>query len=109
MLLAMRVNGVVWWFLDTERRQRLYSKAYPVMAGLTSLNVDALWRPAGVAGESRDYLRAVPTGPLAPLVVAATTSGDALALGFSYRRSAFAPADIARIGAFIAESIRALR
>jgi hypothetical protein len=54
-------------------------------------------------------VRAVPTGPLAPLVVAATTSGGALALGLSYRRSAFAPADIARIANFIAESIRTLQ
>jgi hypothetical protein len=30
-------------------------------------------------------LRAVPTGPLAPLVVAATTFGGVLQLGFSFR------------------------
>jgi NRPS condensation-like uncharacterized protein len=109
MLLAMRINGIVWWFLNRERRQRLYSKAYPVMAGLTSLNVDALWQTSGQEGESREYVRAVPTGPLAPLVVAATTSANALALGFSYRRSAFAPAEIAKIAGVIVESIRSLQ
>ncbi|HEY2816676.1 MAG TPA: hypothetical protein VGK44_06020 [Casimicrobiaceae bacterium] len=109
MLLAMRVNAIVWWFLEATRRQRLYAKAYPVMAGVTSLNVDALWRSAAMDGESRDYLRAVPTGPVAPLVVAATTSGNALALGLSYRRSALSASDAAKIAAFVADSIRALQ
>jgi hypothetical protein len=109
MLLAMRINGIVWWFLNAKRRQRLYAKAYPVMAGVTSLNVDALWRSAEMDGESRDYLRAVPTGPVAPLVVAATTSGNALALGLSYRRSALTASDAAKIMAFVAGSIRALQ
>jgi NRPS condensation-like uncharacterized protein len=109
MLLAMRINGIVWAFLNRKQRQRLYAKAYPVMAGLTSLNVDTLWQPIGRSGESRDYLRAVPTGPIAPLVVAATTSGNALAFGLSYRRTAFTAADIARIAAFIAASVRSLQ
>jgi len=109
MLLAIRINGIVWWFLNTERRQRLYAKAYPVMAGLTSLNVDALWQAGGPSGESRDYLRAVPTGPLAPLVVAATTSGNALALGLSYRRTAFTAPEIVKIASFIAASVRSLQ
>jgi hypothetical protein len=109
MLLAMRINAMVWWFLNARRRRRLYAKAYPVMAGVTSLNVDALWRSAEMEGESRDYLRAVPTGPVAPLVIAATTSGNALALGLSYRRSALSASDAAKIAAFVADSIRALQ
>ena len=109
MLLAMRINAMVWWFLNARRRRRLYAKAYPVMAGVTSLNVDALWRSAETDGESRDYLRAVPTGPVAPLVIAATTSGNALAVGLSYRRSALSASDAAKITAFVADSIRALQ
>jgi len=109
MLLAMRINAIVWWFLDTERRQHLYAKAYPVMAGLTSLNVDALWQAGWPSGEPRDYLRAVPTGPLAPLVVAATTSGNALAFGLSYRRTAFTAPEVVRIASYIAASVRSLQ
>jgi NRPS condensation-like uncharacterized protein len=109
MLLAMRINGIVWWFLDAEQRQRLYAKAYPVMAGLTSLNVDALWQAREPSGESGDYLRAVPTGPLAPLVVATTTSGNALAFGLSYRRTAFTAPEIVKIAGFIAASVRSLQ
>ena len=95
--------------LDTERRQRFYAKAYPVMAGLTSLNVDALWQAGGPSGEPRDYLRAVPTGPLAPLVVAVTTSGSALAFGLSYRRTAFTAPEVVKIASLIAASVRSLQ
>jgi hypothetical protein len=109
MLLAMRINGMIWWFLNDERRQRLYAKAFPMMAGLTTLNVDALWRSAASNDDPRDYLRAVPTGPVAPLVVAATTSCGGLAIGLSYRRSAFDPPHIAKIAAFIADSISAFQ
>jgi len=109
MLIAMRINGIIWWFLDAKRRQRFYAKAYPVMAGLTSLNVDALWQFADRDGESRDYVRAVPTGPLAPLVIAATTSGNALTIGLSYRRSALTAADAAKIASAVADSVRVLQ
>ena len=93
-LLVVHVNGFIWRFLDTRRRHRVYAKAFPVLAGLTTLNVNALWNPRGVEEVPRDYLRAVPTGPLAPLLVAVTSCGNALQLGLSYRRSArIAPID----------------
>jgi hypothetical protein len=37
------------------------------------------------------YVRGVPTGPLSPVVVAATTSGERLCIGLSYRTSAVTP------------------
>ncbi len=108
-LLAMQFNGIVWWFLNTGRRQRLYAKAYPVLAGLTSLNVDALWESPTTNGQAPAYLRAVPTGPITPLVVAATSSGNALALGLSYRRSAFTAAKVATIRRFVADCVCSLQ
>jgi NRPS condensation-like uncharacterized protein len=87
-ILALSFSSVLWPFLSNERRHRFYPKHFPVWAGITTLNVNALWRPFA-NGESPEYLRAVPTGPLCPLVVAATTSGDALHLGVSYRTAAF--------------------
>jgi len=108
-LLAMQFNGIVWWFLNTGRRQRLYAKAYPVLGGLTSLNVDALWESPTKNGHAPAYLRAVPTGPITPLVVAVTSSGNALALGLSYRRSAFTAAKVATIGRFVADCVCSLQ
>ena len=108
-LMAVQINGVVWRFLDAGRRQRLYAKAYPVLAGLTSLNVDALWESPTKSGQAPEYLRAVPTGPVAPIVVAATSSGNALALGLSYRRTAFTAAKVATIGGFVVDCVRSLQ
>ncbi len=96
-LLAVRVNAIVWPFLNARRRRHLYAKTYPVLAGLSTLNVNALWNPSGTDTPPPDYLRAVPTGPLAPLVVAATTCGDTLQLGLSYRRAAFLAEKIDKI------------
>ncbi|HEY3180458.1 MAG TPA: hypothetical protein VGL25_16440 [Casimicrobiaceae bacterium] len=108
-LLAVRINGIVWSFLNAGRRQRLYAKAYPVLAGLTSLNVDALWQAPVKDGTAPAYLRAVPTGPIAPLVIAATSSGNELSLGLSYRRSALTPSKVATIGSVVADCVCSLQ
>ena len=99
-LSAVRFNGLVWMFLSDRRRRRLYTKTFPVLSGLTTLNINALWTPS--VGAPARYLRAVPTGPIAPLVVAATTCGNAVELGLSYRISA----DIAKNVDRIAEELR---
>ena len=106
-LLAVRINGIVWRRLDNARRQHFYTKTFPVWAGVTTLNVNALWERGDGDGPP-DYLRAVPTGPLAPLVVAATTAGDVVHLGFSYRRSAWWPDGVDRIVDAVVARIRAL-
>jgi hypothetical protein len=108
-LLAVRVNGIVWLFLNARRRKRLYAKTYPMLAGLTSLNIDALWGSSGMGQAPTDYVRAVPTGPLAPLVVAATTRGDTLQLGLSYRRTALLAQKIDRIADSFANCVRSLQ
>jgi len=84
-LLGLSWVALAWRFVGPERRQCFLAKHYPIWAGITNLNIDSLWS-APRAGVSRpEYLRAVPTGPLAPLVVAATTLGGVLQLGFSFR------------------------
>lgn len=91
-LLAMEAAALLWPFASPARRHRLYLKYHPVFAGLTPLNVDALRR----RGTSRvgDYLRAASTGPMAPMVVAATTAGAALRVGITYRTTALSRAEI---------------
>jgi hypothetical protein len=87
-LLAMGLAGALWRFASPSRRERLYLKYHPVLAGVTPLNVDMLRRHgSAVPG---DYLRAASTGPMAPLVVALTTSGGALRVGITYRTTAVA-------------------
>ena len=57
-------------------------------AGLSMLNVNALWPRANEAIAPPVYIRGVPTGPLAPLVAAVTTVGDTLYAGISFRTAA---------------------
>ena len=80
----------MWPFLSGARREGFYAKYHPVWGGVTPLNVDALWGKSGRDDvRSWEYFRAVPTGPLCPLVFAVTTAQDAMHVGVSYRTAAF--------------------
>jgi hypothetical protein len=99
-LLAMRYAGAVWRLLAPAQRAGFYAKSYPIWAGVSALNVNAMWqrRP----GEPTPlYIRGVPTGPLAPVVLAVTTVGDMLHAGISYRTAAFSRDDIQQLWAGI--------
>ena len=85
-LLALALSTMELRFLSIERQRRFYAKHYPIFAGVTTLNVNALWKAAAPERRSSlDYIRAVPTGPLAPLVFAISTSGDVANIGISFR------------------------
>jgi hypothetical protein len=106
-LVLIALAGRVWRFLSPDQRARFHAKNYPLMAGITPLNVNALWREAGGGAPPR-YLRAVSTGPLAPLVVAATKAGDALELGFTFRSAAYSRDDVSRIARAVQDGIAEL-
>jgi hypothetical protein len=93
-LLAMGYVKRVWPMLDERQRASFYAKTYPINAGISALNVDALWPRANDGAPTPLYIRGVPTGPLTPLVVAFTTVGDKLHAGVSYRTSAYSRDDI---------------
>ncbi len=100
-LFAMGIAGVVSGFLSGAARARFYAKSYPVWAGTTSLNVDALWVGAGGQAPPTDYLRAASAGPHAPLVVVLTTAGSAMHVGLSFRTAAFTRAEMDKIASAI--------
>ncbi len=107
-LLGIAATGVLWRFLSVDRRRRLYAKNYPVWGALSMLNVNALWEGAGGQMAPPEYLRGVPTGPLSPVVVAATTAGDLLHLGITYRTTAFTAANIDKMADWIVACARRL-
>jgi hypothetical protein len=84
-LLGLAWAALAWRFLGLERRRRFFAKHYPIWAGVTSLNIDPLWRAAAAPGAPPEYLRAVPTGPMSPMVFAITTFRGAMQLGVSFR------------------------
>jgi hypothetical protein len=96
-LLAMRYVAGAWRMLAPAQRAGFYAKSYPIWAGLSALNVNALWPRDDPSTAPPLYIRGVPTGPIAPLVLAVTTVGDILYAGVSYRTAAFARHDVDRL------------
>jgi len=110
LLTLLLLAGVVvlWPRLSAARRAAVDAKNYPSWAGLTPLDVDALWRDASGAAPPGEYLRAVSTGPASPLIVAATTTGGEMHLGLTYRTAAYTADEIARIAAALVDGVKSL-
>jgi len=104
-LLAMAASGAAWPYMNEGQRRGVHAKSYPTWIGISNLDVGALW-PAGSGGPAPDYVRAVPTGPLSPVVVAVTSAGPVLHLGFSFRTTAFVRDDIARMSGLFMDLCR---
>lgn len=90
-------GGVAWPYMTPSQRKEVHGKNFPVWAGVTTLNVEAMWRSTPGGARVLHYLRAVSTGPFMPLLIAPASVGDCLHIGVSYRVSAFRPEDVARI------------
>ena len=107
-LLAMGISGVEWRFLSTPQRHRYFAKHYPVCAGTTPLVVDPLWTGGSTRASGLNYLRAVSTGPLAPMVLAFTMVGDVINVGVTFRTTVFRRDAVDGITAAMVQSIRTL-
>jgi hypothetical protein len=101
-------GGLVWPFLTPAQRTQMHAKNYPVWAGMTMLNVEAIWSEAPGDARVLHYLRAVSTGPFTPILMMPASVGDCLHIGVTYRTAAFAKEDVARISAKLIECARNL-
>jgi hypothetical protein len=104
-LLALAGLGFLWRWLSPHQKGTVDAKNYPAWAGLTPLDVEAVWREACGAAPPTEYLRAVSTGPASPLIVATSSVGGELQIGFSYRVAAYTAEDIAKIAASLVNEI----
>ena len=105
-LMALAVSALLWPLLTVSQRHGFYPKHFPVWAGITALNVNAIWAEAECADMAGlDYLRAVPTGPLCPMVFAVTTAHDVLHVGIAYRTAAYSRATVDGLTAEFVRSI----
>lgn len=105
-LLAIGLSGMQWRFLSSEDRQRFHAKNYAVWAGITPLQLNALWPAARAYPFAIGYVRAVATGPLSPIVLALTTLGDVVEVALSFRTAAL---DRASADALLADIIHCVR
>ncbi len=105
-ILALGLSGLLWPVLRQRQRRNLYAKYFPAWGGVTSLNLNPIWAAKGApATRQLDYFRVVPTGPLCPLVLAATTAHDVMHVGISYRKSVFAAPSVAQVAQDFLRSI----
>ena len=107
-LLAIGLSGLQWRFLSVEQRQGFHAKNYAVWAGVTPLQLDVLWPTARTYPFRVEYVRAVPTGPLSPIVVALTTLGEVVQIALSFRTAALDRKQVDGIIADIVDCIRSL-
>jgi len=107
-LYMIAAGGLVWPYLTPAQRTQMHAKNYPVWAGMTMLNVEAIWGDAPGDARVLHYLRAVSTGPFTPILMMPASVGDCLHIGVSYRTAAFNKEDVARISAKLIECARNL-
>jgi hypothetical protein len=96
-LYMIAAGGIVWPYMTPAQRTQMHAKNYPVWAGMTMLNVEAIWGDAPGDARVLHYLRAVSTGPFTPILMMPASVGDCLHIGVTYRTAAFGKEDIARI------------
>ena len=79
-----------------RRRQKLVRNTYPLWGGIANSNLSWLsGLPAGPV--ISDYLRAVSTGPVGPLILSVTTYDQAINVGVSYRTTVYPEPTAARL------------
>ena len=109
-LLALGVSALLWPWLTPLQRMDFYPKHFAVWAGITSLDLNQIWAQGeGADTTGLDYFRAVPTGPLCPLVLAVSSVHDHLHLGFSFRTSAFSREAVNALAAALLQQADALQ
>ncbi|HEY1461615.1 MAG TPA: hypothetical protein VGH59_16350 [Casimicrobiaceae bacterium] len=106
-LLALGLAGLEWGFMSLPQRHRFFPKHFPVCAGTTPLNVDALWSERG-DDELAGYVRGVSTGPLAPMVLSFTMVDGIINVGMSFRTTVFERGAAEGVAAAMLRMIRTL-
>ncbi len=86
-LAWMLAARLISQYVPKEKLWRFYRKEMPLSGGLSNVNLNHTWAADYAPKLIRDYIRCSPTGPVAPLVVATSTFGEALSIGVTYRVS----------------------
>jgi hypothetical protein len=108
-LLLLGLVGSWWGLMSVAQRHRYFPKHFPLCAGSTPLDIDALWRAGREDGGAvPDYVRVVSTGPLAPMILAFTMTGGAINVGISFRTTVYSRESVDGVAAAMIESIRTL-
>ena len=105
--LDLALGRLAFSFFSPERRRKFYQKHYPLWAGVSNMNLNSLW-PQRDDEEPVDYLRAVSTGPVTPLVLSVTTIRKVVNLAITHRTTVFPASAIAQISHYLADTLNHL-
>ena len=94
-------------FFSTRRKRSFYQKHCPLWGGITNMNLNTLWEDQAPDGPL-DYMRAVSTGPVTPLVLSVTTVGERVNIGLTYRSTVFSAAEIGQVQSRLTENVACL-
>ncbi len=74
-------------FLSPRRLAAFYRNYMPLSGGISNVNMNRAWPAKYHPSPLLDYIRAAPTGPMVPLVIAVTTIGKRLTFVLTRRAS----------------------
>jgi hypothetical protein len=99
--------GLALRFFSTRGKRSFYQKHCPLWGGITNMNLNTLWEDQAHDGPF-DYLRAVSTGPVTPLVLSVTTVRERVNIGLSYRSTVFSTDDIGQVQSRLVDGVASL-
>jgi len=73
--------------LEDEELQEFYRRRFPLMGGISNVNLRGTWAERLHPDLLGEYVRVSPTGPFMPLVVTPTSLGPRLHIGVTTRTS----------------------
>ena len=91
--LELWIGRVLLSLRSPDRRYAFFPRHYPLWGGITNMNLNPLWDKKDEEGRI-DYLRAVSTGPITPLVLSITTVGDTINVGLTFKQTVFSSQQI---------------
>jgi NRPS condensation-like uncharacterized protein len=91
-LVNMQFIDQLWPRLGPATKPRFLRRAIPMTGGVSNVRLRDPWVEQCVSDHVFDYVRAAPTGPMLPVVLAPTTLGDRMNLSVTYRLTGFSQA-----------------
>ena len=107
-LIGIAGSGVAWHFMTPEVRASLPRQELPGLGRRDAAQRRRAVARGGRRRRCRTTSAGVPTGPMAPLVLAASTVNGALHLGFSWRVAAFDRETVDNAAARVVAGLRSL-
>ena len=86
--LALTTGLLAALCLEDEELQEFYRRRFPLMGGISNVNLRGTWAERLHPDLLGEYVRVSPTGPFMPLVVTPTSLGPRLHIGVTTRTSA---------------------